>query len=148
MAAFIYAPSTVNANVAGGVEVSLKQETFYPFDETVKVTVNFDSKKVRKAEFPLYFRVPKWCPQAEVKVNGVNVNCVSKAGATVRICRQWERGDVVTFELMLENFKVETREDTGVYPWNLENAPVTIKAKAVVIKPWKEYNGSSCSRFL
>jgi DUF1680 family protein len=35
LASFIYAPSTVTAKVSGGVEVSLKQETFYPFDETV-----------------------------------------------------------------------------------------------------------------
>ena len=44
---------------------------------------------------------------------------------------------------MKENFKVEVRENIGVYPWNLENAPVSIRAKAVVIKPWKEYNGSA-----
>jgi hypothetical protein len=49
----------------------------------------------------------------------------------------------MTPELMLENFKVEVRSDEGLYPWNLENAPVTIRAKAVVIKPWKEYNGST-----
>jgi len=49
----------------------------------------------------------------------------------------------MTPELMAENFKVEVREDAGEYPWNLENAPVSIKAKAVVIKPWKEYNGST-----
>ena len=213
LASFIYAPSTVTAKVAGGVEVSLKQETFYPFDETVQVTVDFTSKKVKKAEFPLYFRIPKWCDGATVQVNGVNVNCISKAGETVRIAREWAKDDVVTLtfpmevrishwydgatvvergplvyalrmeekwekhdfeasyegkygpyyytcvsdtpwnygfrlkdmtpELMKENFKVEVREDAGAYPWNLENAPVSIKAKAVVIKPWKEYNGST-----
>ena len=41
----------------------------------------------------------------------------------------------MTEELMLENFKVQVSEDKGVYPWNLENVPVSIKAKAVVIKP-------------
>ena len=213
LAAFVYAPSTVTAKVSEGVEVSLKQETFYPFDETVKVTVNFPSKKVKNAYFPLYFRIPEWCSDAKVMVNGEVAYEDPKAGETVRLSRRWNKGDVVTLtfpmevrishwydgatvvergplvyslrmeekwekhdfeasyegkygpyyytcvsdtpwnygfrlkdmtpELMTENFKVEVREDAGEYPWNLENAPVTIRAKAVVIKPWKEYNGST-----
>ena len=47
----------------------------------------------------------------------------------------------MTPEKMAETFKVEVREDAGAYPWNVDNAPVSITAKAVVIKPWKEYNG-------
>ena len=203
----------MTAKVAEGVEVSLKQETFYPFDETVKVTVNFPSKKVKSAYFPLYFRIPEWCGAAQVLVNGEAACDAPMAGETVRISRRWAKGDVVTLtfpmevrishwydgatvvergpllyslkmeekwekhefeasyegkygpyywtcvsdtpwnygfrlkdmtpELMTENFKVEAREDAGEYPWNLENAPVTIRAKAVVIKPWKEYNGST-----
>ena len=31
----------------------------------------------------------------------------------------------------------------GSYPWNVENAPVKIKAKAVALPEWKEYNGSA-----
>ena len=212
LAAFVYAPSVVKAKVGDGTEVALTQETFYPFDETVKVRVDFTDKKVRNASFPLFFRIPSWCPEAQVTVNGERV-CGSPSGGTL-ICidRKWTKGDevILTFPMevkishwydgatvvergplvyalkmnekwekhdfeasyegkygpyywtcvsdsqwnygfrlkdmtpdkMSENFKVEVRQDTGLYPWNLENAPVTITAKAVVIKPWKEYNGS------
>ena len=213
LAAFVYAPSTVTAKVGEDVEVFLKQETFYPFDETVQITIDFTGKKVKNAYFPLYFRIPAWCSDAKVMVNGEVAYEAPKAGETVRISRRWAKNDVVTLtfpmevtishwydgatvvergplvyalkmnekwekhefeasyegkygpyyytcvsdtpwnygfrlkdmtpELMSENFKVEVREDAGAYPWNLENAPVTIKAKAVVIKPWKEYNGST-----
>ena len=217
LAAFVYAPSTVTARVAGGflggVEVTLKEETFYPFGETVKVTVDFASRKVRNACFPLYFRIPQWCNGAVVTVNGETAVESPKAGETVCVNRRWSKGDVVelafpmevrvshwydgatvvergplvyalrmeekwekrefeasyegkygpyyyictsetpwnygfrlkdmTSDRMTETFKVEVREDAGLYPWNLENAPVTIRAKAVVIKPWKEYNGST-----
>ena len=217
LAAFVYAPSTVTARVAGGflggVEVTLKEETFYPFGETVKVTVDFASRKVRNAYFPLYFRIPQWCNGAVVTVNGETAVESPKAGETVCVNRRWSKGDVVelafpmevrvshwydgatvvergplvyalrmeekwekhefeasyegkygpyyytcvsqtpwnygfrlqdmTPEKMSENFKVEVRENNVDYPWNLENAPVSIRAKAVVIKPWKEYNGST-----
>lgn len=47
LAALVYAPSKVTAKVADGVEVNLSEETFYPFNEDVKVSVNFTGKKVR-----------------------------------------------------------------------------------------------------
>ena len=40
-------------------------------------------------------------------------------------------------------FRVDIREDTGAYPWNVENAPVSIWAPAVVRTDWKAYNGSA-----
>jgi hypothetical protein len=46
-------------------------------------------------------------------------------------------------ELISENFKVELKSKEGQYPWNLENAPVSIKAKAVYLNNWQEYTGST-----
>lgn len=213
LAAFVYAPSSVTAKVGEGLEVTLKQETFYPFDETVKITVDFPSKKVKNGFFPLYFRIPSWCSGAQVKVNGEPACEAPAGGEIVHINRRWNKGDVITLifpmevtvshwydgatviergplvyslkmnekwekhefeakyegkygpyyytavsdtpwnygfrlqdmtpEKMSENFRVEVKANNGEYPWNLENAPVTVTAKAVVIKPWKEYNGST-----
>src|SRR5690606_2604778 len=39
-----------------------------------------------------------------------------------------------------QNFQIVKKEDVAVFPWNLENAPVTIKAKAKRIPSWQLYN--------
>lgn len=102
LAALVFAPSTVEAIVADGVKVNVKEETFYPFDENVKLTVNFPDKKVKGAWFPIKFRIPSWCSEPVVKVNGQKIEQAVAAGGTVYIRRNWVKGDVVTIELPME----------------------------------------------
>lgn len=99
LAALVFAPSTVEALVADGVKVNIKEDTFYPFDEEVRLTVSFPDKKVKGAFFPVKFRIPSWCADPVVKVNGSPVDMTVAAGETVSIRRNWAKGDVVTIEL-------------------------------------------------
>lgn len=102
LAALVFAPSSVEAVVAGGVRVSVKEETFYPFDEEVRMTVSFPDKKVKGAWFPIKFRIPAWCSAPVVKVNGEKVDQTLAAGGTVSLRRNWSRGDVISVELPME----------------------------------------------
>ncbi len=102
LAALVFAPSSVEAVVAGGVRVSIKEETFYPFDEEVRMTVSFPEKKVKGAWFPVKFRIPEWCSAPVVKVNGERVDQTLVAGGTVCLRRTWINGDVITVELPME----------------------------------------------
>lgn len=99
LAAMVFAPSSVTAYVADGVEVNVKEETFYPFEETIKFTVSFPDKKVKQAYFPLKFRIPGWCKAPVVKVNGEDVDKTMAPGSMVSLRRNWKKGDVVTVEL-------------------------------------------------
>jgi DUF1680 family protein len=102
LAAMVFAPSSVKAKVADGVQVEVKEETFYPFDETIKMTLNFPDKKVKEAFFPLKFRIPGWCEAPIVKVNGEVVDQTMTPGCMVALRRTWKKGDVVTIELPME----------------------------------------------
>ena len=102
LAALVFAPSQVEAEVAGGVKVSLKEETFYPFDETIRFSVSFPDKKVKGAWFPLKFRIPSWCDDPVVKVNDEAVSGLAAAGEVVTLRRTWSKGDVVTVELPMK----------------------------------------------
>ena len=44
-----------------------------------------------------------------------------------------------------DNFVVEKTKVTTDYPWNIENAPITIKAKGKRLNGWSLYRGSSGS---
>ena len=102
LAALVFAPSSVDAVVADGVKVNVKEETFYPFDEEVKLTVSFPDKKVKGAYFPLKFRIPSWCSEPVVKVNGQKYDSVASAGEVVTLRKNWAKGDVVTIELPMK----------------------------------------------
>jgi len=94
LAAVNYAPSKVTAKVANGVEVQLSEQTYYPFDETIRFVLN--SKE--DVSFPLYLRIPGWCKKAEIKVNGKNWD-TKVEDQKAKIERTWQNGDEVTLYL-------------------------------------------------
>lgn len=94
MAALLYAPSDVKATVGNGTEISIKEETNYPFEETVKFTLNTP----KTVSFPFHLRVPEWCKKASVKINGKVWRDVY-GNQIVKIDREWKTGDVVELEL-------------------------------------------------
>lgn len=99
IAALVYAPSTVTARVAGGTNVRITEDTAYPFDESIRFTISFEDRKVRKAFFPFHLRVPAWCENPVVRLNGQVLAADTYPGEIVRINREWQQGDQLTLEL-------------------------------------------------
>lgn len=98
--AVAYAPATVSTEVRG-IPVRIDVETDYPFEDTVRITVDADEPGVR---FPLRLRVPSWCEDPTLRVDGVQIAVeagIAKAGSDghVEIDREWS-GEV-TLELTL-----------------------------------------------
>lgn len=212
IAALVYAPSNVKAKVANGIEVNIQEQTNYPFEETIRFNVSFADKKVKQAFFPFHVRIPAWCEQPVLKVNGKPVQTDACSGQIARVNREWKEGDVLTLELPMkvavsrwydngavvergpllyalkmdekwvkktmepekvreygewyyevtsdtpwnyalssrlfdpdkiqENFIVEKSDKIADYPWNVENAPITIKTKAKRLNNWTVVRGS------
>jgi len=94
LAATLYAPSSVRAKVGDGAEVELCEETAYPFEEMVRLSVACD----RPVDFPLYLRLPGWARAARVLVNGqvAGEGLEGRGYAVVR--RTWRNGDEVRLE--------------------------------------------------
>jgi len=72
----------------GGAGVKLEQETDYPRSGDVKISVKSDAK------FAMSLRVPAWAEGASATCNGQSAGAV-RAGAYLKIDRQWKAGDVV-----------------------------------------------------
>lgn len=96
LAALVYSPCTVTTTVEGNKKVTIAEETNYPFDENIKFTVTFD-RKHDTAEFPLYLRIPSWCNNASLKVNGKNVAVQRDQNSCLN--RIWRNGDIVELTL-------------------------------------------------
>ncbi|MCD8043503.1 MAG: glycoside hydrolase family 127 protein [Tannerellaceae bacterium] len=102
LASLVFAPSSVKAKVGNGVEVEIKEETFYPFDENIQYTFRFTDKKTKAAYFPFHIRIPEWSRNAILKINGKEAGIDTPSGEIVRISREWKNGDIVTLELPME----------------------------------------------
>jgi DUF1680 family protein len=102
------ARTTVEGAGEGAVEVALRMETEYPFEDEVRVTVS----PRREAWFPIEFRIPGWCRSAKVTVNGEAAGGV-KPGEYLRIRRRWRPDDrvVLRFDVPI---RLETFPGTGI----------------------------------
>ncbi len=79
-----------------GVAVKFVQQTDYPWDGEVVLRV----QPSKPLSFALHLRVPSWCPQATVKVNGQKV-AEGGAGTFVTMQREWHPNDEVHLSLAM-----------------------------------------------
>ena len=80
---------------SNSVEVTLHEQTNYPFEESIRFKVSTPSK----VSFPLYLRIPSWCKNASISINGKIRNIQGASGSYACINREWKNNDVV--ELMV-----------------------------------------------
>jgi DUF1680 family protein len=90
LAAAVYAPCEVRTTVAGGVPVSIDEETLYPFRGDVVLTV----RPERTVHFPMHLRIPQWAEGASIRINGKATEAV-RAGSFAAVNREWKAGDRV-----------------------------------------------------
>lgn len=90
----MYAACTADVKVADNKKITVTEETNYPFDENITITIDKG-----KAEFPLYLRIPSWTKNAEVYVNGEKQTVTPVSGKYYCISREWKKGDSVSLRV-------------------------------------------------
>ncbi|MFV0377183.1 MAG: beta-L-arabinofuranosidase domain-containing protein, partial [Mangrovibacterium sp.] len=98
LAAVMYNSCLTTAKVGDGQEIRLTEETNYPFEEQVRFRLN----TAKKVSFPLYLRIPGWCKQASVELNGKKLDLNAPAGTFVKLDREWNNNDALVLNLPME----------------------------------------------
>lgn len=98
LAAMFYSPCEVTAEVADGQKVTITEGGNYPFEETVTFDISIPDKKVKSVVFPLHLRIPGWCKEATITINGKPEGTYSQ-GTTAVVCRSWKSGDHIELTL-------------------------------------------------
>lgn len=98
LAAQLYTEGAVTAKVGNGTDIRIIETTKYPFDETVAFTVR-TSKAVA---FPLYFRIPSWCSDPVLRINGKRVSVNVRPGSYIQVSNKWKDGDQITLQLPMK----------------------------------------------
>jgi len=87
----LYTSSLANIKMLGQT-VAINQKTNYPWDETV----NFEISTEKPVEFTLGLRIPAWCRNYRVEVNGSPIEtCSLVKKGYVQIRRLWKQGDQI-----------------------------------------------------
>jgi DUF1680 family protein len=120
IAALVYAPSEATLKVNGNVPVTITEETSYPFEESIRFTL----QTPKPAKFPFHLRIPKWCDSASVKVNG-KVLSSYKGNQVIRVEQTWKSGDVVELLLPMHIFQSKWYENSVA----VERGPITYALK-------------------
>ena len=99
LAGVCYGPCSVSAKVGDqGGTVKIEEKTNYPFGENIRFVIT-TSKSVN---FPLYLRIPGWCVNASLKINGKVHSDQLLPGNMVRIERLWASGDEIELALPMK----------------------------------------------
>ncbi len=88
LAVMAYAPVEVNARVGNGVPVKFSVVTNYPFEEEIRIKVDPE----KPVSFSLNLRIPAWCRNPEIKINGQKQSGV-KTAEFFTVDRRWDVND-------------------------------------------------------
>jgi len=91
----LYGGSTLTTKLSAGQTVRLTQETDYPWNGRIRITIN----ECGPAPFSLKLRIPGWAAGATVRLNDLPANASPAAGTYHTIRRVWQPGDVVDLDL-------------------------------------------------
>ena len=90
-----YGPSTAHTKTPGGGSVTIAQDTEYPKNGEIVITLG----GMQQAEyFAMNFRIPSWSKQTTVQVNGEAPVAVS-SGSYYADSRTWKNGDTIRISL-------------------------------------------------
>ena len=91
----LYEPSTL-ATTVSGVPVKITQQTRYPLDGKVVLTVD----PQQAVQFDLRLRIPAWCKSCQATLNG-RPAAAGPAGSYCGFSRHWQKGDTVQVEFAM-----------------------------------------------
>jgi DUF1680 family protein len=121
LAAVLYGASTVHAEVGASHQpIEIHQETNYPFDEEIQFTIR-SSKPVT---FPLSLRIPSWCKEPRLTLNGNSLAMPAIQKGFIRLERTFGPGDRITLTLPMHAVQTYWTSDWPTDALGLEHGPL------------------------
>jgi DUF1680 family protein len=90
----LFGGNTAQAQVDGS-QVTIQQTTLYPWEGAVKLAMSL----AKPQAFTLHLRVPGWCQQFQLSVNGSAQHLQPETNGYLAINREWRDGDTVSYQM-------------------------------------------------
>ncbi|WP_320127840.1 beta-L-arabinofuranosidase domain-containing protein [uncultured Sphaerochaeta sp.] len=90
-----------------GEPISLHQETKYPWNEEIQISLKMEHQK----RFGLMLRKPVWCDEWTLEINGIACNSYRLEKGFIHVDRIWTDGDTVQLklEMAVKLFQADSR---------------------------------------
>jgi DUF1680 family protein len=96
IAAVLYGPSRVNAKAGcEKKEITIVEDTSYPFSDRIDFQIRTDAP----VEFNFSMRIPGWCKEAKVLLNGHKQDLAANSGSFIHLKRIFSNNDRITLIL-------------------------------------------------
>lgn len=98
LASLVYGPNRLNTTVGkNNTAININEVTDYPFSDEIA----FDISTKNTAQFEWKLRIPSWCADATISVNGKEIQH-AKAGQLVTLNRNWSNNDKLVLKLPMQ----------------------------------------------
>ena len=94
----LYSSNSMKTSLEDGSSFALSQQTDYPWDETVSITIDEASGQT----IGLMLRIPGWASDAKLTTNGEASGLTLTAGSYIEIKRSWQTGDTLVLTLPMK----------------------------------------------
>jgi len=109
----LYHSSTLHWHLESGTGLELRQETKYPWEGEVALTIT----PAAPSDFSVYLRIPAWSRKTSVAVGGKPAPGTPKPGEYFAFQRVWKPGDVIRVQFDMTPRAIaanpRVREDSG-----------------------------------
>ena len=102
----LFGQSRVQTAISGVGDITLTQQTDYPWDGHVTLTIEALKTKKKNVPFDLALRIPSWAEAVTATVNGQHLPTTIENEYIV-ISHPWKKGDVISFEVPMDTRIVE-----------------------------------------
>ena len=92
-----YGANNLKTTLSDNSVFELSQETQYPWNGAVNLTI----KQAPAVNYSVFVRIPSWCRQATLSVNGKNLNQIVESGKYFEINRIWKAGDQISLNMSM-----------------------------------------------
>jgi len=99
----LYGANQLNSTLANGSAVRIQQQTAYPWNGDVTLTIN-----EVPTGFAVNLRIPEWCTRYTIAVNGKTITQPVLQKGYVVVKQSWKKGDVITLKLDMPPVLIES----------------------------------------
>ena len=118
-------------------DIKIEEKTEYPFRDTVAFVMGADYR------FALNLKIPSWCKQYEIRVNGERAEGTPDADGFVSVLRDWKTGDTVTLwmKMDIEVLRVDDSDACKKYPIAIRRGVLLYSLP--IPEKWEAFEGST-----
>jgi DUF1680 family protein len=153
----LYGSNVLDTRLADGTTIRLKQQSEYPWEGTVRITLEGGPKKA----FSVFLRIPGWAEDSRVAVNDEPAGSNLKSEQYFEIRRSWSPGDQIELVLpmpvqlleahpLVEEARNQAAVRRGPIIYCLESVdlPEDLKVANVAISPTARFRSRFDSKLL